>query len=84
MAKPKYTGLVFLDNAGTWRWHVVAKNGNLIAESGEGYKNRNVAEKMLTTVSSLCNEKDFVVESELTVAEQERARKKLAKETANQ
>lgn len=28
------------DNAGEWRWHQVAANGNIRADGGEGYKRR--------------------------------------------
>lgn len=31
---------LFVDNAGEWRWRLVAANGQSIACSGEGYKNR--------------------------------------------
>jgi uncharacterized protein YegP (UPF0339 family) len=34
MAKVTY----YRDTAGEWRWRLVAANGNLIAESGEGYE----------------------------------------------
>lgn len=29
------------DEAGEFRWRLVASNGNIVAVSGEGYKNRN-------------------------------------------
>ena len=39
-------GLEFYkDDAGDWRWHVIAVNGNLIAASSEGYENRGDAEE---------------------------------------
>jgi uncharacterized protein YegP (UPF0339 family) len=28
---------IFKDKTGDWRWHLRARNGNIIAESGEGY-----------------------------------------------
>jgi uncharacterized protein YegP (UPF0339 family) len=31
---------VFKDEANEWRWRVVAANGNILADSGEGYKNK--------------------------------------------
>lgn len=34
---------LFRDTAGEWRWHVVAGNGEIIADSAEGYKNRQDA-----------------------------------------
>lgn len=33
-----------------WRWHVKARNGKLVAESGESYKRRAT---MLTTIYKL-------------------------------
>lgn len=34
------TYLVFQDSAGEWRWHLQAANNRIIADSGEGYHNR--------------------------------------------
>jgi len=31
---------VYKDNAGEWRWHLKAGNGRIVADSGEGYKER--------------------------------------------
>lgn len=31
---------VYRDKGGQWRWRLVAINGNIIANSGEGYKNK--------------------------------------------
>ena len=28
---------IFQDQAGEWRWHLAATNGQIIADSGEGY-----------------------------------------------
>jgi len=32
--------VVYKDNAGEFRWRLFAQNGKVIADSGEGYKNR--------------------------------------------
>jgi len=32
--------VVFKDLVGQWRWHLVAGNGRIIANSGEGYQNK--------------------------------------------
>lgn len=29
---------VYEDSAGEWRWRLVSRNGNIIADSGEGYE----------------------------------------------
>lgn len=34
-AEPDY----YKDAAGEWRWRITAPNGNVVADSGEGYKN---------------------------------------------
>lgn len=34
----------YKDLADEWRWRVTSKNGNIIADSGEGYKNKGDAE----------------------------------------
>ena len=36
---------IFRDKKGEWRWHVKARNGRIVADSGEGYtrKSRCVA-----------------------------------------
>jgi hypothetical protein len=30
----------YKDKAGEWRWHITHQNGNIIAVSSEGYKNK--------------------------------------------
>ncbi|QCW04466.1 amphi-Trp domain-containing protein [Natrinema pallidum] len=36
---------VYEDNAGQWRWRLVHWNGNIVADSGEGYSSRSNAER---------------------------------------
>lgn len=31
---------IYQDRASEWRWHLKASNGKIIADSGEGYRNR--------------------------------------------
>lgn len=31
----------YKDKAGEWRWNITARNGRIVAEGGEGYKNPN-------------------------------------------
>lgn len=33
----------FEDEAGEWRWHTQAANGDIVADSGEGYENHQDA-----------------------------------------
>ena len=35
----------YLDNAGEWRWRLVAANALIIADSGEGYATRSNARR---------------------------------------
>jgi len=41
---------VFQDNAGEWRWRLVATNGNIIADSGEGYRSKQGVERGIESV----------------------------------
>lgn len=34
---------VYQDESGEWRWRVIAANGNVIADSGEGYTQKHNA-----------------------------------------
>jgi uncharacterized protein YegP (UPF0339 family) len=38
MAEPRF--VVYKDRAGEWRWNFRASNGKKIADSGEGYHNK--------------------------------------------
>jgi uncharacterized protein len=31
---------IYKDHTGDWRWRLRTQNGNVVAESGEGYRNR--------------------------------------------
>jgi uncharacterized protein YegP (UPF0339 family) len=41
---------VYRDSAGEWRWRLVASNGNIIADSGEGYSSKQGAERGIESV----------------------------------
>jgi len=75
----KYRGEVFMGANGDWYWKLVAKNGNIVGNGGEGYKNRNVAIKMLENIVSLSADPDFQINFEETESEKAKAAKKLAK-----
>jgi uncharacterized protein YegP (UPF0339 family) len=36
---------MYVDKKGEWRWRFVARNGRIIADSGEGYKRYSGARK---------------------------------------
>lgn len=44
---------VYRDKKGEWRWRMVARNGRIIADSGESYKRKkacvDIATKIATT-----------------------------------
>lgn len=44
---PKKTATVWIypDAAGGWRWRFVGSNGNVMADSGEGYTRRGAARR---------------------------------------
>lgn len=48
--KPRFE--VYEDNAGEWRWRLVATNGNIIADSGEGYASKQGAKRGIESVKA--------------------------------
>ncbi len=40
MTDARYTGEIYRDTRGEYRWRVRATNGRIVADSGEGYANR--------------------------------------------
>lgn len=43
---------IYRDKKGEWRWRLKARNGRCIADSGEGYKRRGDAIKMIRKVNN--------------------------------
>ncbi len=41
---------LYLDRHKEWRWRLYAKNGRKIADSGEGYKRRGHAKRMIEKI----------------------------------
>jgi len=41
---------VYRDNAGGWRWRLVHRNGNILADSGEAYTRRNDANRAVERI----------------------------------
>ncbi len=41
---------LYEDHAGEWRWRLVHRNGNIIADSGEGYSSKQAAKKGIESV----------------------------------
>ncbi|MFP4626711.1 MAG: HVO_2922 family protein [Natronomonas sp.] len=46
----KATFEMYEDRAGKWRWRLIHDNGNIIADSGEGYASRQKCEQGLESV----------------------------------
>lgn len=49
---------VFRDNAGEWRWRLVAGNGNIIADSGEGYQSKQGVQRGINSVKRSATDAD--------------------------
>lgn len=32
--------VIYVDRKGEWRWRLIAKNGRIVADSGEGYSSK--------------------------------------------
>ena len=41
---------IYRDKAGDWRWRLVAANGNVVADSSEGYENRGDIEEIIYNI----------------------------------
>lgn len=41
---------LYQDSAGEWRWRLVAENGNIIADSAEGYSSKQGAKRGIESV----------------------------------
>ena len=43
---------LFTDSADEWRWRLVHENGNIIADSGEGYASRQKCKQGIESVKT--------------------------------
>lgn len=41
---------IYRDSADEWRWRLVAPNGNIIADSGEGYNSKQGVQRGIESV----------------------------------
>ncbi|MFC3476831.1 HVO_2922 family protein [Halobacterium litoreum] len=53
---------VYEDSAGQYRWRLVHRNGNIIADSGEGYASKQKAKQGLRSVQDNAADADVVEE----------------------
>jgi len=51
---------LFTDKAGQWRWRLVHTNGNIIADSGEGYASRQKCKQGIESVKQNAPEAEVV------------------------
>lgn len=63
MSDSKATFELFEDKQGKWRWRLVHDNGNILADSGEGYASKQKATQGLESVKQNASGAD-VVEAE--------------------
>lgn len=52
---------VYQDKAGKWRWRLVHRNGNILADSGEGYSRRNDANRAVERIQTGIDDLAFEV-----------------------
>jgi uncharacterized protein YegP (UPF0339 family) len=52
---------IYRDAAAEWRWRLVHKNGNILADSGEGYTRRRDARRAVDRLRDLVDEREFEV-----------------------
>ena len=51
---------LFVDSADQWRWRLVHTNGNIIADSGEGYASRQKCKQGIESVKQNAPEAEIV------------------------
>ncbi len=51
---------IYEDSAGKWRWRLVVKNGNCIADSGQGYSSKQGATQAFGRVAEYAVEADML------------------------
>lgn len=62
MKRPPYFK-IYQDEAGEWRWRLVAANNRIIADSGEGYKKEQTARDAVVRLQVLLRERKHCVET---------------------
>lgn len=63
---------IYQDTAGEWRWRLLHRNGNVLADGGEGYSRRGNARRAINTIREHLDEMEF--ESYTDKAEEHRFR----------
>lgn len=57
-AEPRFE--LFVDNAEEWRWRLVAANGEIIADSAEGYVSKQGAKRGIDSVKRVAGDATVV------------------------
>ena len=52
---------LYQDTAKEWRWRLIASNGNIIADSGEGYNSKQGAERGIESVKNNAPDATIIV-----------------------
>ncbi|MFC4987861.1 MULTISPECIES: HVO_2922 family protein [Saliphagus] len=52
---------LYRDTADEWRWRLVVSNGNIIADSGEGYASKQGAQRGIRSVKASAPDAEIVV-----------------------
>lgn len=47
---------IYQDKKGKWRWRLIAKNGRIVADSGQGYSRRDA---VLRAIVLVCTEVNY-------------------------
>ncbi|AMV38097.1 YegP family protein [Planctomyces sp. SH-PL62] len=55
--------VLYRDIAGEFRWRLVASNGRILADSGEGYKNKTDCAAMIESIKQNAVDAAFVDET---------------------
>jgi uncharacterized protein YegP (UPF0339 family) len=55
---------IYRDVAGEWRWRLVHRNGNILADSGQGYSRRRNARRAVDSVRDRVTDADFDVDED--------------------
>jgi len=55
---------IFQDRAGKWRWRLRHENGNIIADSGEGYSTKSKAKEGIEVVRNYSDDAEITVEGD--------------------
>jgi uncharacterized protein YegP (UPF0339 family) len=60
MQEPELTFVEYQDTIKEWRWRLKAKNGQIIATSGEGYKNHSDCRAMIDKIKAHASSANIV------------------------